>query len=82
MLDVYDFKGKGVAMSMYNTDEVRCPSDCLEARADLKIFVVDHGLCAFVVQDGFSEEDAVGKLCLEDAETSIDFFIHPSVPLN
>ena len=22
-LDVYDFKGKGVAMSMYNTDEVR-----------------------------------------------------------
>lgn len=82
MLDVYDFKGKGVAMSMYNTDEVRCPSDCLEARADLKIFVVDHGLCAFVVQDGFTEEDAVGKLCLEDAETSIDFFIHPLVPLN
>jgi len=24
-LDVYDFKGKGVAMSMYNTDEVRVP---------------------------------------------------------
>ena len=23
VLDVYDFKGKGVAMSMYNTDEVR-----------------------------------------------------------
>ena len=23
-LNVYDFKGKGVAMSMYNTDEVRC----------------------------------------------------------
>lgn len=23
MLNVYDFKGKGVAMSMYNTDEVR-----------------------------------------------------------
>jgi len=22
VLDVYDFKGKGVAMSMYNTDEV------------------------------------------------------------
>ena len=22
-MDVYDFKGKGVAMSMYNTDEVR-----------------------------------------------------------
>jgi len=22
-LDVYDFKGKGVAMAMYNTDEVR-----------------------------------------------------------
>ena len=25
-LDVYDFKGKGVAMSMYNTDEVRALS--------------------------------------------------------
>ena len=23
ILDVYDFKGKGVAMSMYNTDDVR-----------------------------------------------------------
>lgn len=23
-MDVYDFKGKGVAMSMYNTDEVCC----------------------------------------------------------
>jgi isocitrate dehydrogenase len=23
VLDVYDFKGRGVAMSMYNTDEVR-----------------------------------------------------------
>jgi isocitrate dehydrogenase len=22
VMDVYDFKGKGVAMSMYNTDEV------------------------------------------------------------
>ena len=25
VMDVYDFKGKGVAMSMYNTDEVRRP---------------------------------------------------------
>jgi isocitrate dehydrogenase len=26
VMNIYDFKGKGVAMSMYNTDEV-CP-DC------------------------------------------------------
>ena len=28
-LTVFDFKGKGVAMSMYNTDEVRAPPSFL-----------------------------------------------------
>ena len=28
VLDVYDFEGPGVAMSMYNTEEVRVDSVC------------------------------------------------------
>ena len=30
VMDVYDFKGKGVALSMYNTDEVRWLKPSLE----------------------------------------------------
>jgi len=51
-LDVYEFDGKGVAMSMYNTDEVGLNryATILEG---LIYFLVDIRLCTFVVQDGF-----------------------------
>jgi hypothetical protein len=33
-MDVYDFKGSGVAMSMYNTDEVNSAVLCLDVTID------------------------------------------------
>lgn len=70
-LDVYEFTGRGVAMSMYNTDEVGFFFLCAflrffwGGRMLMRVFgVVDHGLCAFVVQDGVGEEDASGMCCL------------------
>lgn len=33
-MNVYDFKGKGVAMSMYNTDEVNRAVLCPDATTD------------------------------------------------
>ena len=63
-LDVYDFKGKGVALAMYNTDDVRPlspPRLVLEKGVDvLEGGLVDHGLCALVFQDGAVQKDAVG----------------------
>lgn len=83
MLDVYDFKGKGVAMSMYNTDEVNSPGPTvLGVRAEFWGFIVDYGLRAFVFQDGFAEEDAAGKSRLENVKPLPDFFSHPLVPFN
>jgi hypothetical protein len=51
-LDVYEFDGKGVAMSMYNTDEVG-PNRSPTIIEGLRYFVVDIRLRTFVVQDGF-----------------------------
>jgi hypothetical protein len=37
-MDVYDFKGSGVAMSMYNTDEVNSAALCPDAITDYALF--------------------------------------------
>jgi NADP-dependent isocitrate dehydrogenase len=60
-LDVYDFKGKGVALAMYNTDDVS-PVPIFLKRSLLTVLrrAVDRGLCSLIVQDGAFQEDAVG----------------------
>lgn len=73
-MNVYDFKGKGVAMSMYNTDEVRIFFNFEELYSWL-CSVVYHWFCAFFVQDGFGEEDAVGKCrIIVDEDLYPEFF--------
>ena len=66
-MNVYDFKGKGVAMSMYNTDEVRTVAPSEEKR-DANRMTVDLRLCTLFLQDGVAEEDASG-VC--------SFFLNP-----
>jgi hypothetical protein len=56
-MNVYDFKGKGVAMSMYNTDEVRLCYCWLSHPLNCGI-LVHHWLCTFIIQNGAGEEDA------------------------
>ena len=58
VMDVYDFKGKGVALSMYNTDEV-CTM-LLSNPSILMVCIVYHWFCALFLQDGSSEENAAG----------------------
>jgi NADP-dependent isocitrate dehydrogenase len=58
-LNVYDFKGKGVAMSMYNTDEVLY--FCLVKGIQSIYYhasLVYHRFCTLFVQDGTGQEDA------------------------
>jgi hypothetical protein len=58
-MHVYDFKGKGVAMSMYNTDEVRYPlliSILIPAHAFQNS--VHHWIRPRFLQDGIDKEDA------------------------
>jgi hypothetical protein len=50
-MDVYDFKGKGVAMSMYNTDEVNPAAFCHDATIDYP-FLVNNWICTLIIQDG------------------------------
>lgn len=65
-MNVYDFKGPGVALSMYNTDEVSsCPGLVQRIhnfgdQADRVALcdVVDPRVRAFVLQDGHLQEDA------------------------
>lgn len=49
-LDVYDFKGKGVALSMYNTDDVRTELSFLTIHS--KTFSVHHWFRPLILQDG------------------------------
>ena len=52
-MDVYDFKGPGVAMSMYNTDEVRSTSCHFHHTYSTPTpFAVDHRLRSLLLQDG------------------------------
>jgi hypothetical protein len=51
-LDVYSFKGKGVAMSMYNTDEVirfSWQSGPFYSILMLYLFLVYNRVCSFTV---------------------------------
>ena len=60
-LDVYDFKAGGVAMAMYNTDEVGAAlfrSLQLPLTAGVRYEIVDYWLRTRLVQDGFGQEDA------------------------
>lgn len=59
-LDVYDFKGKGVAMSMYNTDEVCRFERFGGATVHFGYTLVDHGFCPLLFQDGLVKEDGSG----------------------
>jgi hypothetical protein len=64
VMDVYDFKGKGVALSMYNTDEVhagpfQCPVFLFCSDSSISVY---RRICAFFIQDGPAEEDAPGAL--------------------
>lgn len=56
-MNVYDFKGPGVAMSMYNTDDVSAVSTrnryCDLTHASL----VHPRLCPCIFQDGSGQED-------------------------
>jgi len=56
-MNVYDFKGPGVAMAMYNTDEVGIVQLQLwslgKLIADWVDSIVNYWFRAFVVQDGF-----------------------------
>lgn len=58
-MNVYDFKAPGVAMAMYNTDDVSVHTcDGLHLTDDGVWRVVDYWICARKFQDGYSEEDA------------------------
>jgi hypothetical protein len=59
-MNVYDFKGKGVAMSMYNTDEVGWTILFNPFALDI-LFLVNHRLRPFFLQDGSCEKDAFGS---------------------
>ena len=50
--DVYDFKGKGVALSMYNTDDVCTFLENFWDFVEGCTWIVNHGLCPLFVQDG------------------------------
>ena len=50
-LNVYDFKGKGVAMAMYNTDDV-CRHLVISAISTNLDVSVDTRIRALLVQDG------------------------------
>ena len=56
-MNVYDFKGPGVAMSMYNTDDVSVVSTGYSYYDPLHASLVDSRLCPFVFQDGSGQED-------------------------
>ena len=62
VMDVYDFQGSGVAMTMYNTDEVsliwyhrNLIEHCL---------AVHYWIRPCVIQDGHKQEDAIGNIYL------------------
>ena len=56
-MNVYDFKGPGVAMSMYNTDDVSAVSTGYSYYDPLHASLVNPRLCPFVFQDGSGQED-------------------------
>ena len=57
-MNVYDFKGKGVAMAMYNTDDVRATvCSYSDVEADIA-YIVNTRICPLFVQDGVVQEDA------------------------
>ena len=60
-MNVYDFKGPGVAMSMYNTDDVSVALISRKWRWILTNSQVDFWVRTFIVQDGAPEKDAFGR---------------------
>ena len=63
-LDVYDFTGKGVALAMYNTDDVSSSFCFLSIRVfKISVFLTVHRwVCKCLIQDGDYKEDAFGQL--------------------
>ena len=66
VMDVYDFHGPGVAMTMYNTDEV----SLMWRHRNLieHCHAVHFWIRPFVIQDGRKQEDAFGKIYLTGKE--------------
>ena len=62
VLDVYDFQGSGVAMTMYNTDEVSLI--WLHKNLIERCHPVHYWICPCVIQDGPKQEDATGNTYL------------------
>jgi hypothetical protein len=63
-MNVYDFKGPGVALSMYNTDEVSSRyglTHRIQADSFFLWHIVYPRVRAFVLQDGHLQEDAPRK---------------------
>jgi hypothetical protein len=55
VMDVYDFQGSGVAMTMYNTDEVS--HKCRHWNLIERCHLVHFRIRSCVVQDGPKQED-------------------------
>ena len=59
VMDVYDFQGSGVAMTMYNTDEV---SLIWHHRNLIEhCHAVHYWIRSCIIQDGHKQEDATGN---------------------
>ena len=66
VMDVYDFQGSGVAMTMYNTDEV---SLIWHYRNLIEhCHAVHYWIRPCVIQDGHKQEDATGNIYLTTNE--------------
>jgi hypothetical protein len=66
VMDVYDFQGSGVAMTMYNTDEV---SFMWHHRNLIEhCHAVHFWIRLFVIQHGPKQEDALGNIYLTGKE--------------
>jgi hypothetical protein len=62
VMDVYDFQGSGVAMTMYNTDEVS--HLCRHGNLIEHCHAVHYRFRPCIIQDGPEQEDATGTIFL------------------
>ena len=65
VMDVYDFKGPGVAMSMYNTDEVSWHNQLFNRWLLITCGLVYCRIRPFILQDGFAEKASSGTYLIE-----------------